>query len=139
MGKKAQNLLKNRVLRVVAIASLSMGLFFFTILQLLMFVASRDDVDGGTGVIVILGAGLRGDKLSDTLKERLDKGYKYSLENPEAIVVVSGEKGNDEHVSEAYAMKQYLMQKGISEKKILMEDQSTSTFENLTRRWFSEG
>lgn len=37
----------------------------------------------------------------------------------------------DEEVSEAFAMKEYLTNKGISEDRIIMEDKSTNTLENI--------
>lgn len=46
-------------------------------------------------------------------------------------VVVSGGQGMDEEVSEAFAMKEYLTNKGISEDRIIMEDKSTNTLENI--------
>lgn len=81
--------------------------------------------------IIILGAGLRGENLSSTLKSRLNKGIEYYDENPNAIMVVSGGQGRDELITEASAMKKYLLQNGISEDKILVEDKSTSTKENF--------
>ena len=47
------------------------------------------------------------------------------------MIIPSGGKGPDETISEAAAMKQYLLDKGIPEDKILPEDQSTTTRENL--------
>ena len=51
--------------------------------------------------------------------------------NPEAVCVVSGGKGSDEKISEAEAMRRYLVDKGLDESRIIMEDKSTSTFENI--------
>jgi uncharacterized SAM-binding protein YcdF (DUF218 family) len=48
------------------------------------------------------------------------------------IAIVSGGQGPDELVSEAKAMKDYLINLGINENRIMMEDKSTSTFENIT-------
>lgn len=83
-------------------------------------------------VIFVFGAGLHGCKLSHSLKARLDKAYECALNHPDAMIIVSGGQGKDEWVSEAKAMKDYLVQVGIDEKRIIMEDQSTTTYENLS-------
>lgn len=82
--------------------------------------------------VVILGAGLDGDIPSLTLSQRL----KASLELLEVLpkdtrIVVSGGQGPGETITEAEAMKRYLVQHGISEDRIIKEDKSTSTEENL--------
>ncbi|MDR3271080.1 MAG: YdcF family protein [Peptococcaceae bacterium] len=81
--------------------------------------------------LIILGAGVNGERLTIALKSRLDKGVKYLEQNPTAIVVVSGGQGPQESVSEAYAMEKYLLSCGITAKRILKEDLSTSTAENF--------
>lgn len=52
-------------------------------------------------------------------------------ENPDTLVVVSGGKGSNEPISEAQGMYEYLLTKGISPDRILLEDRSTNTKENL--------
>ena len=47
------------------------------------------------------------------------------------LFVVSGGKGNDEVISEAQAMKNYLIEQGIKKDNILIEDKSSNTFENI--------
>jgi len=81
--------------------------------------------------IIILGAQIRGKKMTGSLKRRLDKGLRYLQENPETICIVSGGKGRGEDISEAEAMFQYLCDCGIEENRIYMEDKSTTTYENL--------
>lgn len=82
--------------------------------------------------LIILGARLYGDRPSPSLEERLKVGAEYMEENKEIKVVVSGGQGLDEDVSEAYAMREYLIAHGINEERIICEDQSTNTFENLS-------
>lgn len=82
-------------------------------------------------VMIILGAGLNGDQVSERLKLRLDKALEALNLNPEMTVIVSGGKGGDEKISEAEAMKRYLIKAGIEEKRVIEEDKSTSTHENF--------
>ena len=83
--------------------------------------------------ILILGAGLsNGSEPSLTLSGRLDAAIEYIKDyNNHSKIVVSGGKGNDEKISEAEAMKKYLVSKGMPEGQILMENKSTTTYENF--------
>lgn len=82
--------------------------------------------------LIVLGAGLRGETPSLVLQNRIEAAGEYLRDNPETKAVVSGGQGPDELISEAEAMRRALVRIGIEEKRILMEDRSTSTNENLT-------
>lgn len=83
-------------------------------------------------VVMVLGAGLNGDQISAMLKTRLDGAIKYAKQGTgEELIIVSGGQGSDEKISEAEAMRRYLVKNGISNNRIVMEDKSTSTFENF--------
>ena len=82
--------------------------------------------------IIILGSGLIGDKVPPLLAQRLEKGkMMYEKFNNSPKIVVSGGQGTDETSTEADAMAHYLMESGISEEDIIIEQQSTTTLENL--------
>lgn len=81
--------------------------------------------------VLVLGAGLWGDTPSDTLYKRLDGALQYLKINPEVKVIVSGGMGPGETITEAEAMKSYLVKKGIPEKNIIKEEESRSTEENI--------
>ena len=81
--------------------------------------------------MIILGAGLNGDQVSKRLKLRLDKALKALTQNPTITVIVSGGQGSDELISEAEAMKNYLVSRGADPKQIIEENRSTSTYENF--------
>lgn len=85
----------------------------------------------GIDYLIVLGARLYGDKPSPALLERLKSAQKYLEENNHVKVVVSGGQGKDELVSEAYAMRAYLINNGIEGVRVILEDKSTNTFENL--------
>lgn len=86
--------------------------------------------------LVVLGAQMKVNGPSRALQYRLDEAIRYLEENPETRVIVSGGQGSDEPISEAQGMYDYLVQKGIAPDRILLEDQSKNTFQNLT---FSAG
>jgi uncharacterized SAM-binding protein YcdF (DUF218 family) len=81
--------------------------------------------------VVVLGARAYDTTVSESFSERLDAAKTYLDNNPEAICIVSGGKGNNESRSEAEAGKDYLTDKGIDAGRIVEEDQSTSTYENI--------
>lgn len=120
-----------RKLRTAAI--ILFALFFATFGAFLatVFMASAKTPREGLDAIIVLGAGLNGASPSPILKLRLEKALEYQNENPAAVIVVSGGQGRDEIVSEAAAMKEYLLANGVDSSKILMEDRSGSTKENF--------
>ncbi|MEG1431858.1 YdcF family protein [Eubacterium sp.] len=83
--------------------------------------------------ILIHGCGLiDGEKISPLLRGRADKALKvYRAMDGRAKLVPSGGKGRDEKVSEAQAIKTYLLTQGVPEEDIMIEEASTTTGENL--------
>lgn len=82
--------------------------------------------------MIILGSGLRGSELSIILQQRVDTGIVYLKQHPDIPVIVSGGQGPGEDIPEAEAMSRYLVNQGIDQTRIIQENRSTSTFENLT-------
>lgn len=114
-------------LTVCGLTAVFLGLYIF-----LFLFGRTDTVTYTEDAVVVLGCGLRGDKPSKSLKARLDRAVAYHAHNPNALIVVSGGKGDDEDVSEAQAMETYLLENGVDAAHILKEDASTSTVENFT-------
>ncbi len=102
-----------------------------SILILSMLFHCNERYEGKSDCIVVLGAGLKKDKPSLTLMARLDIVVSLNKINPDTKIIVSGGQGEDEIVSEAFAMKKYLVDHGIDENLIIIEDKSISTKENI--------
>ena len=87
--------------------------------------------------IIILGSMIREDgSLTPLLKSRVDRAIEFAKMQKEntgkdIVFVPSGGKGKNEKIAEAKAMKSYLLQQGINEKNIILEDKSTNTMENM--------
>lgn len=81
--------------------------------------------------IVVLGAYLRTTGPSTVLQYRLDEAYEYYLDNPEVTIVVSGGQGENEHKPEAEGMAEYLINIGVPSEKIIIENKSKNTTQNL--------
>ena len=114
-------------LTVVYISLSFLAFMFYTIF--LMIIPRKSNFD----YVIIHGAGLiDGSKVSKLLADRLDKAIDVYRKDPTpTILIPSGGKGSDEQLSEAEAMARYLIDKGIPEDRIIKEDQSRTTLENL--------
>ena len=88
--------------------------------------------------IVILGCKIKKDgSLPPLLKGRVDRAIEFARlqkenTNKDIIFIPSGGQGKDEVMSEAQAMKNYLLEQGIDKKNILLEDKSKNTLQNIT-------
>lgn len=81
--------------------------------------------------LIVLGCKVYGEHASRSLRERLDAALIYLEENLDSQCIVSGGMGEGEKISEAECMYRYLIKKGIHSSRIIKEDKSTSTRENL--------
>ena len=87
--------------------------------------------------VIILGSKIRENgSLTPILQARVDKAIEFAKEQKEKanrriVFVPSGGKGEDEIIAEAEAMKNYLIEKGISPEDIIVEDESKNTYQNL--------
>jgi uncharacterized SAM-binding protein YcdF (DUF218 family) len=117
-----------KALNIAAIAICGVIICFVAFLAIY---GTNDNTLGDEDVVIVLGAGVRGESVSLTLARRLDKAADYLAKHERAVVVVSGGMGAQEDITEALAMERYLVDKGISSEKIIKEENSTSTFENL--------
>lgn len=81
--------------------------------------------------VVVLGAGLKGERMTLSLKERVEKALECAKDNKNSYIVLSGGQGPGESIAEAEAMKRYLLENGVEEKRLLLENKSTSTMENF--------
>lgn len=103
----------------------------FILVSFMAVFGNVDNISYNEDAVIVLGAGIRGDKITLPLKMRLDKAIQYHSKNPEAIIVVTGGQGFQETVTEAYAMEKYLVEHGVARNKIIKEEKATSTTENI--------
>ncbi|MCU5745254.1 YdcF family protein [Staphylococcus sp. SQ8-PEA] len=86
-------------------------------------------------IFLVLGAGIFTEEVTPMLASRLDKVIQVWSKHPRASIIVSGGQGADEPISEALAMKRYLVKNGVPDTVIIMETQSTSTFQNIEQSY----
>ena len=123
-----------------AVANLVFGYVSFLLVSYVLyaFVYGLLARTGGSDFVVVLGAGLRRDGgVPPLLASRLERGREVwaALDRRAAgfrpMLILSGGKGDDERRSEASAMAAYLTERGFPPDRMLLEDQSRTTEENL--------
>ena len=119
---------------IALLALVTAGVLAFAALELVIYQGARGRTartDGERTVMVIFGCQVRPDGPSILLRDRLDTALAYWEEHPDIRIVVSGGKGDDEHVSEARCMYDYLTARGVDGANILLEDSSRNTYQNI--------
>ena len=123
--------IKYKILKKIFVVLISLGLIIFVVIESLiiskMNIKSKNNLD----YIIVLGAQVKTSGPSVVLKYRLEENIKYMKENENTLAIVSGGKGENEPATEASIMKNYLVSNGINEERILVEDKSHSTKENI--------
>lgn len=118
-------------IKIIFITFLMVGIVFFTSIEGLIFSEFSAKAKPGAEYVIVLGAQWKPSGPSYVLQKRLDKALEYLNQNPETKVIVSGGRGANEPLSEAEGMATYLAQAGIAEERIIQENRSTNTNENL--------
>lgn len=114
--------------------------FLFVCFLLYSVIYGRIRTRRGVDFIVVLGAGLLGGtRVPPLLASRLDRGRRvFDAERArggDPVLITSGGQGPDEQVPESHAMADYLTARNVPRDRLLREDRSRTTWENLT---FSE-
>ncbi len=107
------------------------GAVAFGALEAYISLHSRDKAVGDPQVMVIFGCQMRRDGPSILLRDRLATALAYWEEHPDMKIIVTGGKGDDEHISEAQGMYDYLTAHGVDGAQIFMEDKSRNTWQNI--------
>lgn len=129
--------IKRRLMKKENLYKFIKRLFIF--IFVLFFVAEsamvfypKCDLKTDCDYIIVLGALVNKNKISKSLQDRLDTCVEYLQKSEDdCYIVVSGGQGRGENTTEAAAMRDYLISKGIDKNLIIMEDKSTTTKENF--------
>lgn len=106
---------------------------FMINLILYQFVPRHYDQD----YLIVLGAGLNnGRTVTPLLAGRINRAIQFANKQRAKgrtypKLIMSGGRGNDEQVSEARAMADYALSRGVSEDKLLLEEKSSNTYQNM--------
>lgn len=122
---------KKLITLIKSLVFLGIFIFMTSLTTILVDIYRHKTIESKNEYVIVLGAALNGRKPKKVLKYRLDKAIEYHKEYPNTIFIVSGGKGKDEVISESEAMKNYLLSYGVPQNKIIEENQSKTTLENL--------
>ena len=125
---KLSNVLVMIVVVGVIILSINLYVKILTKNQIVNDYLDLADID----CIIILGAGIWGDKPSPMLEDRLLEGINLYQNGVSDKILMSGDHGRDEY-DEVNIMKKYAIEKGISSENIFMDHAGFSTYESIYR------
>ena len=82
--------------------------------------------------IIILGAGIWGDKPSPMLEDRLLEGISLYEDNVSSKIIMSGDHGKEDY-DEVNIMKDFAIEKGVASENIFMDHAGFSSYESIYR------
>lgn len=129
--KKINEFTKRGWAKWVKIAVITLVCLEAMLIAFLAIYSQVDSVNYNEDAVIVLGAGIRGDRVTVPLAYRLNAAIEYHKKNPDAVIVVTGGQGFQETITEAEAMEKYLLRKGVNPDKIIKEEKATSTNENM--------
>lgn len=117
--------------KVVCVVFLALGVLFGAVTQGMIF--SQFNAKGAPDLdyIIVLGSQVKENGPSAVTAWRLKAAIEYMENNPDTKAIVSGGQGHNEPAPEAVIMKQYMVENGIDPDRILTEEKSTNTSENI--------
>lgn len=123
----------SRVARAVfcVIAALAAAFIILSAVISALMIKAANDRPTNPAAIIVLGCRVNGENPSAMLMQRISAACRYLEEYPEAVVIASGGKGTDELISEAECIRRQLEKRGISPERIILEENSTNTRENM--------
>ena len=120
-----------KALTICLTTILCIGILIFAVTEGIILHASKGSPETSCQYIIVLGAKVNGTTPSLSLNDRIGAAYDYLTNHPDAVAILSGGQGEDEGISEAMCMFRELTALGIAEERLWLEDQATSTWENL--------
>lgn len=116
-----------KILRILIL----IGIVVFLAVECVIYFGGNVECGPNVDYIVVLGAKVNGTEPGGALRNRIQRASEYLKENPDTIAILSGGKGVDEGISEAQCMFNGLVERGIAPERLVLEDKSTDTAENL--------
>lgn len=128
-SKKSRN---GRLCKAIFLTCIFVWMIAFTAIETLLVAhGETDHRDWPADAVIVLGAGVNGRTPSLALSTRIDAAEDYLHRHPNIPAVLSGGKGPGEDITEAEAMRTALVERGVDETRLILEEESTSTAENF--------
>jgi len=128
-----KKILKKAYKPLIYIFYCGMSAFCIAFMSLCVYITnySPPALPDNPDLVIVLGARTIGYQPATVLRYRLDFAAVILDKYPDALCIVAGGQGPDAIQSEAHIMRQYLINKNIDEARIIKEDRSSDTFQNL--------
>jgi uncharacterized SAM-binding protein YcdF (DUF218 family) len=102
----------------------------WSLYRAIRYQASRDEARAADA-LVVFGAAEYNGAPSPVLKARLDHTFDLEEHGLAPLVITSGGSGGDRQYTEAGVERDYLIQRGVAEAKILVDTRSLTTYESV--------
>ena len=110
---------------------LAAGVSSFVVTEGFILSGMTEEPEADLDYLIVLGAAVRGDTPTSPLLLRIEKAAEYMLTHPDATAIASGGRGNGENLTEAECIRNGLIARGVSPERVLLEDRSSDTAENI--------
>lgn len=110
---------------------LCLGIVAIMTLECLVISGLHATAPAGMDYLIVLGARVDPDGPSPALTRRLNAVMACIDDHPDAVIIATGGQGSDEPMSEAQCIRDELVKRGVDADRIVMEDRSTATIENI--------
>lgn len=123
---------RGHIVRNTLLILLVLGVLLFAGLQIHIGLHSRNSIQGEPELMIVFGCKVEAwGGPSMLLQDRLDTALDYLEKNTDTVAVLTGGQGKDESMTEAQAMANYLMEHGIAQERLLLENNAHNTWENV--------
>ena len=120
-----------RAIRIAFVAVVLAAVLIFGIFEAALLYVYRETPVEEPDYLLILGALVVGDEPSAALRTRIDAAADYLLKHPAVQALCIGTAGDGENISEAECIRRGLVSRGVADDRLLLEEQSATTSENL--------
>lgn len=121
----------NKILKKLFKFLIFILLLIIVFIQGLIHFANKNDFSKQTQYVLVLGARANKGNLSKTLQERLKTATTYLKEHKNSKAILCGGTEKGDKFSQSYYMKEYLLKENIEKERLITEDKSKNTFENI--------
>lgn len=120
------------ILKITVLVVAAVFFFCGSLILINVIKGSKGSAKEAPDFLLILGCRVRGNEAEETLQMRIDAASEYLRKNPDVTAIACGGiVHKDQFKSEAQVIAEQLMQKGIGQNRIILEDKSTTTRENF--------
>ncbi len=128
------------VIEGVLLLFIALFLLFYVIMYFFLKKKGEEKPIDYIPFMIVLGARVRGETPTRALRRRIEKAYEYLEKNENTIAILSGGKGEGELISEASCIQKVLLEKGIAQNRLILEEKSKTTKENIrfSKKWIKD-